>query len=87
MHEASMMRGLMRKIEQVAEEQKATRITAVEVWLGALSHMSDGHFREHFVQVSANGIADGAEIRTEVSEDITHPNAQDVLLRGVEVEA
>ncbi len=86
MHEASMMRDLMRKIEQVAQEQKATRITAVDVWLGALSHMSDGHFREHFVQASAGGIANGAEIRTEVSDDLIHPNAEDVLLRGIEVE-
>ena len=86
MHEASMMRGLMRKIEEVAVEQRATRITAVDVWLGALSHMSDGHFREHFVQASANGIAEGAKISTELSDDITHPNAEDVLLRGVEVE-
>ncbi len=86
MHEASMMRGLMRKIERVAHEQNATRITAVDVWLGALSHMSDGHFREHFVQTSAGSIANGAEIRTEVSDDFTHPNAQHVLLRSVEVE-
>lgn len=87
MHEASMMRDLMRKIEQVAHEQSATSVTAVDVWLGALSHMSDGHFREHFVQASAETIADGAEIRTEVSDDLTHANAEDVLLRGVEVEA
>ncbi len=81
-----MMRGLMRKIEEVAAEQRATRITAVDVWLGALSHMSDGHFREHFVQASADGIAEGATISTELSDDITHPNAEDVLLRGIEVE-
>ena len=86
MHEASMMRGLMRKIERVAEEQNATRITAVDVWLGALSHMSEGHFREHFAQTSAGSIASGAEIRTEVSDDLSHPNAQHVLLRSVEVE-
>ena len=86
MHEASMMRGLMRKIEQVAAEQQAARVTSVDVWLGALSHMSDSHFREHFVQASANGIAESARISTELSDDITHPNAQDVLLRGVEVE-
>ena len=86
MHEASMMRGLMRKIEQVAAEQQAARVTSVDVWLGALSHMSDSHFREHFVQASANGIAQGATISTELSDDITHPNAEDVLLRGVEVE-
>ena len=81
-----MMRDLMQKIEQVAREQKATRVTAVDVWLGALSHMSDAHFREHFVQASTDSIAHGAAIRTEVSEDITDANAQNVLLRGVEVE-
>ena len=37
MHEASMMRDLMRKIEQVAQEQQATRVTALGIWLVLMS--------------------------------------------------
>ena len=80
MHEASLMRDLMTKIEDVARQENARHVVAVDVWLGALSHMSDAHFREHFEHASAGTLAEGAEIRCDVSEDLDHPNAQDILL-------
>ena len=48
MHEATLMKGLMRRIEEIARDQEAVRVVGVSVWLGALSHMSPGHFAEHF---------------------------------------
>lgn len=87
MHEASLMRDLMRKIDAVAEGENARRVTAVRVWLGALSHMSPEHFGEHFRQASADTMAAGAEIRAETSDDISHPDAQHVRLLGIEIEA
>jgi hydrogenase nickel incorporation protein HypA/HybF len=85
MHEASLMRGLMRKIEQVAADESAAGIVGVEVWLGALSHMSAAHFAEHFAQASAGTLAEGAKLDVTVSDDTAHPNAQDILLVSVEV--
>jgi len=49
MHEAHVMRDLMREIARVAAEQGARRVVALRVWLGALSHMTPEHFREHFL--------------------------------------
>ena len=86
MHEASLVGDLMRKIEALAKAERANRVTIVRVWLGALSHMSATHFREHFEQASRDTIADGASLEIEESNDLDEPNAQDLLLRSIEVE-
>ncbi len=86
MHEASLMTDLMRKIDEAARQQQARRIVGVTVWLGALSHMSAEHFREHFTQASAGTIADGAALDVTVSGDIDHAHAGDIRLESLEVE-
>jgi len=85
MHEASLMKDLMRKIETVAREQNARRVLGVSVRLGALSHMSATHFREHFDVASEGTLAAGAELKIEVLTDTTDPHAQEILLESVEV--
>ena len=80
------MADLMRQILKTAEAERARRVVGVSVWLGALSHMSPGHFAEHFAQASAGTIAEGAEIDAATSDDIHDPHAADVLLRAVGVE-
>lgn len=86
MHEASLMTGLIRQIEDVARSENAKRVVGLSVWLGALSHMSPAHFTEHFEQVSGGTIAEGARVDMTVSDDTNHANAQDILLESVEVE-
>lgn len=85
MHEISLIHDLMRKIEMIAHEQGAGRVTRVTVQLGALSHISADHFREHFVEGTRGGVADGAELTIETSEDIHDPHAQDIMLLSVDV--
>ena len=48
MHEASLIMNLMRRIEEIAQNERAQRIVGVSIWLGALSHMSAEHFAKHF---------------------------------------
>lgn len=84
MHEASLMKDLMRKILAVAENEDG-RITGVSVWLGALSHMSPDHFREHYLEASKGTRADSATLDIETSDEIDHENAQEILLKSVEV--
>jgi hydrogenase nickel incorporation protein HypA/HybF len=86
MHEASLMRNLMRKIDSLAAAEGASRVTTVRVWLGALSHMSAAHFQEHFEQASKATVAEGASLEIEESTDIADPGAQDLMLRSIEVE-
>lgn len=85
MHEQSLMNNLMNKILSLAEKEKATQVTKVSVKLGALSHMSPEHFKEHF-NISAKGtIAENAAIDAQEDLDINDPNAQTILLKSIDV--
>jgi hydrogenase nickel incorporation protein HypA/HybF len=85
MHEMSLMVDLMRKIETVALEHGAGRVARVKIRLGALSHFSPEHFREHFMHASRGTRAEGATLEVAVSDDAVDPKAQDVMLESVEV--
>ncbi len=87
MHEQALMKDVMREIEEVARAGGATRVTRVGVRLGALSHFSAEHFREHFVDASRDTVAEGAEVDAVVERDIDDPRAADVVLESVEVES
>ncbi|MGE0226019.1 MAG: hydrogenase/urease maturation nickel metallochaperone HypA [Acetobacteraceae bacterium] len=86
MHESGIVRDLVRRIEQAAQESGAQRISGVSVWLGALSQFSPGHFREHFAEEVRGTRAESAELRIEVSDDALHPHAQAVLLQSLDLE-
>lgn len=86
MHESSLMTGLMRQIESVASAEEAAHVLSVAVWLGALSHMSEQHFAEHFSRASAGTIAEGARLDVNLSTDICHADAELIRLESVEVE-
>jgi len=87
MHEASVMAGLMRRIDEAAKAERAKKIVGLSVWVGALSHMSAEHFAEHFERAAAGSAAEGARLIVTVSQDIYHVNAQDILLEAIELEA
>ncbi|MEQ9640568.1 MAG: hydrogenase/urease maturation nickel metallochaperone HypA [Alphaproteobacteria bacterium] len=86
MHEASLIDSLMRRIDEVARAEGARRVVSVAVWLGALTHMSAGHFIEHFGHAAAGTIAEGAALNVDVSSDMSHARAQEIVLQSVEVE-
>ena len=87
MHERALMADVMRKVESVAAREGAGRVVRLEVRLGALSHFTPEHFREHFADVSRGTIAEGAVVDAVVDDDVEDENAQDVILESVEVEA
>jgi hydrogenase nickel incorporation protein HypA/HybF len=86
MHERALMQDIMREIEAVAGADDAIRVTRVEVRLGALSHFTPEHFREHFVDASRGTLAEGAEVEAELATSLDDPNAAGVVLESVEVE-
>jgi hydrogenase nickel incorporation protein HypA/HybF len=85
-HEQSLIQALLRQVEEVAAKERASRVTALSVWCGALSHFSQEHFREHFAQAARGTVAEGADVTVAVSADLTHPDASGVRLEAVEVE-
>ncbi|HUZ14959.1 MAG TPA: hydrogenase maturation nickel metallochaperone HypA [Gaiellaceae bacterium] len=86
MHERALMTDLMREIEELARADGATRVTKIEVSLGALSHFTPEHFREHFVDASRGTLAEGAEVAATLATSIDDPRAAGVVLESVEVE-
>ena len=84
MHEASLMKDLVGKILSVAG-QESGNVLGVSVWLGALSHMSPDHFRDHYEQAAAGTIAEGAKLDIETSSDLDDENAQKVMLKSIEM--
>ncbi len=86
MHETSLIPDLIAKIEQVARENCAKRVLAVEVLIGAMAGISPGHLREHFVEAAAGTVAEGAELRTSVGEDPLAEDAFAIRLVAVEVD-
>ncbi len=61
-------------------------VTRIRVRLGALSHFTPHHFREHFEDASRGTIAEGAEVESELGTDPTEPTAQGVVLESIDVE-
>jgi hydrogenase nickel incorporation protein HypA/HybF len=86
MHELSLIADLMRKVLSIAHEQNASKVTCVKVQLGALSHISSSHFREHFTNASKKTIAEKSELDIEILTDINSPDAHSLILKSVDVE-
>ncbi|HTW11673.1 MAG TPA: hydrogenase/urease maturation nickel metallochaperone HypA [Solirubrobacteraceae bacterium] len=86
MHERALMADVTRKIEQTALEAGGGRVTRVVVVLGALSHFTAEHFREHFADATSGTVAEGAEVIATVDDDLSAPHAGDVVLESVELE-
>ncbi len=85
MHEHGLIRALLRRIDEIAAAEGADRVVSVQVWMGALCHISDAHFRAHFAADTRATLAEGADLNLTVSTDIDHPRAQDILLESIEV--
>lgn len=86
MHERALMRDVLARVEQLAGEEGAVRVTRIDVRLGALSHFTAEHFREHFADASRGGVADGALVVATLAPDVADAHAADVIVESVEVE-
>jgi hydrogenase nickel incorporation protein HypA/HybF len=86
MHEQSLMTDLMRKIESVVQDNEAKKVASLKIRLGALSHISPEHFKEHFVQASKGTAAESARLDVVVQGDLDDPNAQEIMLESLELE-
>lgn len=86
MHEISLIKDLLKKIKTISKSHKNSKIISVQVKLGALSHISASHFREHFKEWTINTPAEGAKLRIKVSKNQKDPHAASILLENVELE-
>lgn len=86
MHEFSLLANLLRKIEDTARRENATRVVRVSVKIGALAHISGSHFRDHFEHAVRGTLSEGALLEIEEDSDPHAPDAQSIVLQEIEVE-
>lgn len=86
MHEFSLIRDLIHKIQLISRDQNGAKVSRVKVKLGALSPISAEHFREHFEEGTRGTVAQGARLEVEVAEDEGDRHAQEILLKSVDIE-
>lgn len=87
MHEMSVLKSLMHKLDEVVDQNNAQRVKRVRVQLGALSHFTSEHFKEHFVILSRGTRAEGAVVDAVEMSDESDANAFGVVLESIEIEA
>jgi len=86
MHEYSLLKDIIEKIETIAQEYETDHILGVKVRLGALSQISAEHLKLHFDEAAKGTVAEGANLEIEQLTDKTDPYAQDIMLDSVEIE-
>ena len=85
MHERALLDDLLREIAAVAAREGAACVTRVEVRLGALSHFTPEHFREHFEDAARGTVAEGASVVATLDGDLGDPHADGVRLVAIDV--
>ena len=85
MHERALMADLVQKVVAVTEAEDATSVARIHVRLGALSHFTPEHFREHWVDATRGTVAEGAEVDATLDTDLEGEAARGVLLESVEL--
>ena len=76
MHERALMQRPRRARSSGSRQcEGATRVTRRRVRLGALSHFTPEHFREHFDDASRGTVAEGAVVDAELDADVHAPRA------------
>lgn len=86
MHESGFIEDLLSKVESLVRENGGRRAAVIGLRVGALAGIEPDHLREHFEIAALGTVAEGAELRIAVSEDITGPDSAAVVLETVEIE-
>jgi hydrogenase nickel incorporation protein HypA/HybF len=86
MHETALVRDIIHRIEDLAHATGTRRVTGAKIWLGALSHLSADHFREHFAIEARDTCMDGASLDVEVSDNPDDPHAQHIRLLSIDLD-
>ncbi len=70
MHEASLVRNLVRHILDVAQENQATRVIRIVLKVGPLAHIDPPHLIDHFHNETKGTIAEGADVLVEETDEL-----------------
>jgi hydrogenase nickel incorporation protein HypA/HybF len=85
-HEYSLVADLIRKAEAVAREQNARKVVGLRIRIGAASHLSPNHLRDHFSIAAAGSLVHGASLDIQAITNQADPLAREIVLESVELE-
>jgi len=85
MHELFLIDNIIKKINEIVEKENAKKVSKVYITLGALSHISVDHFREHFDRETIGTIAEEAALEVTESADMNDPLAQEIVLDSLDL--
>lgn len=85
MHEHVLIKDLLKKVNEISAKEGKKKVISLKVKLGALSHISAEHFREHFNHETKGTSLEGAKLYVEELSDISHPKAQEIILESLEL--
>lgn len=86
MHEASLIRSLLRQVLAQARDAGAVRVVGLTVRVGAMAHLSPEHLDEHFRQAARGTLAEGATIDAIIDTDLRADGAASLRLEAIEIE-
>jgi hydrogenase nickel incorporation protein HypA/HybF len=86
MHEARLMRDIVAKLEEIADEEHADHIDGVQIEIGAMSHVTPESLEGHFELLTHHSPAEHAHLEFTKSTNVAAPDAYDVRLVSVTVE-
>lgn len=69
MHESSLLKNLMRQIDEAALQAGGGRVAVVRMKLGPLAHIEPDHLREHFEEAARGTAAERARLEIETTND------------------
>jgi hydrogenase nickel incorporation protein HypA/HybF len=85
-HEEAVLRDLVRKVNEVASAYPGKKVQRIELWVGALSHITGPQLSARWPTAAASTAAEHARIDVSTSTDLNDPRAQGVVLISVDLE-
>lgn len=80
MHEMSLVRGIVKRVIELAETEGAVRVLRVVLKLGPLAHVEPGHLAEHFHEEARGTVVEGADIIIEQTDELHELSIESVDL-------
>lgn len=86
MHEQALVRDLLREAERLAAQHPDGRVRRVDIWVGALSHLSPDGLQVLWAELGRGTAVGAATLSVELSHDRADPRAQGIVLTRLIVE-
>jgi Zn finger protein HypA/HybF involved in hydrogenase expression len=82
MHEMSLLKGLLKQIEEIRNANGGGLVRTIRLKVGPLAHIEPDHLRKHFLQAVRHTPLETANLIIESTEEL-----HELTLESIEVDA